>query len=92
MVLKATVDKEEAYLFECGRDDRLFAISTDPGGSNLPTHTCPGQWRFKAALQLGVHEAMPRAIDPEPILRGLRNVGYYVWREGAVRNPTGTSQ
>lgn len=86
------LDSDTAYLFECDSEERLFAISTDSGGANLPSRTCPAGWRFKMAFQLGMREAMPLAMDPEPVLRGLRSVGYYVWREGAIRNPSGTSQ
>jgi hypothetical protein len=85
------VDAAEAYLFECDCEP-LFAITRDPTGSNLPLRTCPEGWQFNSSFPLGVREAMPRAIDPEPVLRGLRAVGYYIWREGYGRNPPGTTQ
>jgi hypothetical protein len=30
----------------------------------------------------------PASIPPEPILRGIRDVGYYVWREGVPHGTT----
>ena len=82
-------DATQAYLFQCG-DDGLYAVSDDPSGYNIPTSACMEGWRFKTSFMLGVREVMPVAIAPEPILRGLRDVGYYVWREGS--NPHGTAQ
>jgi hypothetical protein len=87
----ADIDATDAYLFECDSEP-LFAITRDATGSNLPLRTCPYGWRFNSAFALGVREAMPRSIDPEPVLRGLRAVGYYIWREGYGRNPPGTTQ
>jgi hypothetical protein len=81
----------EAYLFVCG-DEPLFAVSWDHSGANLPQRMCPEGWRFKLAFALGVQEVLPFNMSPEPILRGLRSVGYYVWREGYGCNPSGTSQ
>jgi len=83
------IDATEAYLFECGCD-QLFAVSDDQTGANLPPHLCLEGWQFKLSFALGVREAMPIAIAPEPVLRGLRSVGYYIWRVG--RNPSGTTQ
>jgi hypothetical protein len=37
---------------------------------------------------LGVQEVVPAPIDPEPILRGIRAMGYYVWRQGIPRGTT----
>jgi hypothetical protein len=82
-------DATQAYLFQCG-DNGLYAVSNDPSGHNIPTNACKQGWRFTASFMLGVREAMPVAIAPEPILRGLRDVGYYIWREGS--NPHGTAQ
>jgi hypothetical protein len=84
------VDATKVHLFRCG-GDLLFAVSIDETGANLPTRTCAEGWHYVEPFVLGVREAMPRAIDPEPVLRGLRAAGYYVWREG-YRNPSGTSQ
>jgi hypothetical protein len=84
------VDASIVHLFKCD-NELLFAVSGDETGRNLPTRNCPEGWRYVEPFALGVHEAMPRALDPEPVLRGLRAVGYYIWREG-YRNPTGTTQ
>jgi hypothetical protein len=78
-------DATEAYLFECDTEP-LFAISCDRTGANLPPSTCLVGWRLKEAFALGSRVAMPRAIEAEPVLRGLRSVGYYIWREGYGRN------
>lgn len=69
------VDATEAYLFEC-ESELLFAVSRDRTGANLPLQNCPVGWRLKEAFALGIREAMPRAVDPEPVLRGLRSGGY----------------
>jgi hypothetical protein len=37
-------------------------------------------------------EPVPSAISPEPILRGIRAKGYYIWRGGNANQPKGTSQ
>jgi hypothetical protein len=42
-------------------------------------------------FELGVHEAVPAAMNPEPILRGIRANGYYVWSD-ASGSPSGTTQ
>jgi hypothetical protein len=83
-----STDAQQAYLFQCG-DNGLFAVSLDASGENLPRGACAEGWRLKVAFLLGVREPVPASISPEPILRGVRAVGYYVWREGM---PHGTSQ
>ena len=88
MLTNAQGDALQAYLFQCD-DERLFAVSLLPSGSNIPRSACADGWRFKAAFALGVHFPVPASIDPEPILRGIRALGYYIWREGT---PHGTSQ
>ena len=77
----APSDALHAYLFECD-DDALFAVSLDPLGSNIPRRSCLQGWRYRTEFALGMHEPMPIAIAPEPVLHGLRSVGYYIWREG----------
>jgi hypothetical protein len=84
-------DATLAYLFQCDGGD-LFAVTIDEAGGNLPKQTGFGGRHLLLAFPLGVQEPMPRAIDPEPVLRGIHTAGYYIWREGAVRNPPGTSQ
>jgi hypothetical protein len=72
----ADAETLQAYLFQCD-DNGLYA-----SGADLPRGPCAEGWRFKVAFRLGVHEPVPASIDPEPILRGIRARGYYVWREG----------
>jgi hypothetical protein len=79
--MQTDTDILQAYLFECD-DDGLFAVSLDPHGRNIPRNACLEGWRCKTGFLLGVHLPVPAAIDPEPILRGIRGVGYYIWREG----------
>jgi len=81
-------DAVEAYLFQCD-DNGLYAVSIDPEGRNIPRGPCAAGWRLQTAFALGVHEPVPAAIPPEPILRGVRAVGYYIWREGLTH---GTGQ
>jgi hypothetical protein len=38
-----------------------------------------------------VHEAVPASIDPEPILRGLKADGFFVWPANRTQ-PFGTAQ
>jgi hypothetical protein len=88
--LAGGIDATEAYLFECDADP-LFAVTQDRTGANLPRGSCTTGWRLKEAFALGIREVMPREMDSGPILRGVQNLGYYIWREG-YRNPRGTSQ
>jgi hypothetical protein len=86
----ADIDGGQAYFFQCD-DNGLFAISRDRSGRNLPPGPCAEGWQFLMEFALGIHEPVPVPIDPEPVMRGLRNVGYYVWRDGAY-HPRGSSQ
>lgn len=82
----ADTETVQAYLFQCD-DNGLFAVSLDSAGANIPREACVEGWRFKTAFALGVQEAVPAPIDPEPILRGIRANGYYIWREGIWYGP-----
>ena len=82
------VDARPAHLFRCGD---LYAVSLDPTGSNIPMKGCYDGWKYLAEFQLGVHDAVPAPISPEPIIRGIRAYGYYVWSERSV-HPVGTTQ
>ena len=81
-------DARAAFLFQCGISS-LFAVSLDKTGANLPTDACAGAWNFREAFWLGVHEAGPTNISPEPILRGIIADGYFIWRKSSI---FGTSQ
>ena len=85
--MQADTDTVQAYLFECG-DERHFAVSIDPYGRNIPRNACPEGWRLKTGFLLGIHRPVPAEIDPKAVLRGIRDAGYYVWREGMSRGTT----
>jgi hypothetical protein len=87
MSIYTDTDALKAYLFRCG-DNGLYAVSLDPSGNNIPRDSCFEGWQLKTEFLLGGHEPVPASIAPEPILQGVRNVGYYVWREGAMRATT----
>jgi hypothetical protein len=78
-----------AYLFQCEGDD-LYAVSHDITGSNIPRSPCTLGWRLCEQFQLGRHLAVPAPILPDPILKGIADVGYYVWRgwsSGSSKRP-----
>jgi hypothetical protein len=83
----ADAETLQAYLFQCD-ETGLYAVSLDASGADLPRGPCAEGWRFKVAFRLGVHEPVPASIAPEPILRGIRARGYYVWREGLTHGTT----
>ena len=83
-------DATIAFLFVSRDDPATYAISRDPEGSNLPSEGAESGWTRQEEFALGVREAMPVHIAPEPVLRGLAAEGFYVWRDGS--NPKGTSQ
>jgi len=68
-----------AYLFQCEGED-LYAVSHDVTGRNIPRSPCMLGWRLCEAFQLGRRAAVPAPILPGPILKGIADVGYYVWR------------
>ena len=76
-------DATTAFLFQCGTSD-LFAVSHHKTGANIPTTECVAGWLLRDTFQLGVHEAVPAAIEPEPILRGIATDGYFIWRTGQM--------
>jgi hypothetical protein len=63
-----------AYLFQCEGED-LYAVSHDITGSNIPRSPCTLGWRLCKEFQLARHLPVPA-----PILKGIADVGYYVWR------------
>lgn len=83
-------DAVQAFLFHCRHDPTLRAVSVDPTAGNIATNQCIAGWIRDGEVLVGVQEVMPVAIAPEPVLRGLRHTGFYVWKEGS--NPKSTSQ
>mgnify|MGYP007011823267 CR=1 FL=1 len=77
-----------AYLF-VSRSGETFGVSLNADGRDLPTSE--EEWVLRTGFPLGVHDPVPAPIDPEPILRGIRSQGYFIWR---VRRtiPFGTTQ
>lgn len=82
------VDSRPAHLFRSGD---LYAVSLDPTGANIPRDGTYEGWEHISEFELGVHEAVPAAMNPEPIIRGIRAHGYYVWSDASGRT-TGTTQ
>jgi hypothetical protein len=83
------VSAMRAHLFLC-IDNGRYALSNDGDGANLPKAECVGGWRFVRALDVEVERPLPLAANPEPILRALADVGYYLL--GTDDIPHGTSQ
>lgn len=81
-------DARAAFLFQCGDSD-LFAVSLEESGANIPLDACSEGWQCRQTFQLGVREALPIAVSPEPVLRGMEADGYFIWRKGSIY---GTSQ
>ena len=73
-------DARTAYIFQCDGEE-LFAVSSDKAGANIPRSSCTGGWLLRQEFQLGTHDPVPAAIEPEPIIRGMNAKGYYIWRD-----------
>ena len=84
----ANDDALKAHFFLC-LENGHYAISTDRSGANLPTDRCSSGWRHVKAISLGVREALPFPANPEPVVRAIRDIGYYVYDTDL---PHGTSQ
>ena len=67
-----------AYLFECRDTRQLMAVCLDPSGVPLPVGHCSGGWHLVREFPLSVHDPMPVAMNPEPVLRGIQADGYFV--------------
>ena len=81
-------DASEAHLFLC-LENGHYAATTDPSGANLPADRCSSGWKHVKAFSLGVREALPFTTNPEPVIRAIRDTGYYVHDSDL---PHGTSQ
>jgi hypothetical protein len=82
-------DSTTAFLF-ASSSGKLLGVTLDAGGANLPAWQGE-RWVLRAQFNLGVHEPVPAPIDPEPILRGVKAQGYYVWPARRLQ-PLGTAQ
>lgn len=80
-------DAREVFLF-VSDDDRFYGVALEPEGLALPSSH---GWKFCQPFYLGVHEAMPVPIDPEPVLRGLAASEAFTWPTQRSQ-PFGTSQ
>ena len=52
-----------------------------------PAITFPGPaarqgWLLRQKVQIDTQVPVPAAVGPEPILRGITDRGYYIWRAG----------
>ena len=74
-------DNRTVYLFQCGKEN-LFAVSPDKAGEGIPRSSCTQGWLLRKEFQLGAQEPVPAPIESEPIIRGVNNKGYYIWRVG----------
>lgn len=66
-------------------DTGHFAVSIDPYGTNLPL----AGWSHVREFALGVRDVLPFGDNPEPVIRAVRDTGYYIL--GSI-TPHGTSQ
>ena len=87
MSTSSYADTLEAHLFRC-EGNGLYAVTLGRDGANLPRNPCAEGWRFERSFPLGVQEPVPAPISPEPILRGLRGCGCFVWAEGLPQGPS----
>jgi hypothetical protein len=58
----------------------LFAISHDKSGRNIPRSPCTEGWSFCEEFLLSDRGHVPAPIQPAPVLKGIADRGYYVWR------------
>lgn len=80
------IDGTSAFLFRAGE---MAAVCQDRSGANLPDSGA-GIWEMERHFTLGVHDVGVLEISPEPIIRGIKAKGYYVWR--VSRGGEGQSQ
>ena len=72
---------QTAYLFQCG-DERIFAISPDKAGKNIPRSSCEVGWQRRQTLVLDGRQSIPDAISLVTVVRSIATKGFYIWRAG----------
>ena len=81
--------RNQAHLFLC-LENGHYAVSDKSDGTNLPKKACFSGWKYIRTLVLDVNLPLPFAADPEPILRALKDDGY--WIAGETGQTHGTAQ
>ena len=83
-------DDEGACVANLFRSGSYLAVTLDRAGVGLPVRD--ELWTFQQTFVLGVQHVLPFRMNPEPILRGIRACGFYMWNDGRVNHTTGTTQ
>ncbi len=78
-----------AFLFEAGE---MAGVTLDSSGANLPELAQGVRWQLARYFTLGVRSPGLQGVNPEPIIRGIRAQGFYVWRKTDPSRMEGTTQ
>jgi hypothetical protein len=84
-----TEGKQQAHLFLCLSNGH-YAVSADKAGGNLPLTECAEGWKYIKPITVGVQQPLVIGMDPEPVLRALLDVGFYISEPSS--QPHGTAQ
>jgi hypothetical protein len=79
-----------AYLFHCTAARETHALTQDLTAANLPAGACLTGWVYDGEVRVSVSEPLPFRLSPEPVLRGLRAQGYFIWHDN--HGPSATTQ
>ncbi|RTL71115.1 MAG: hypothetical protein EKK41_11895 [Hyphomicrobiales bacterium] len=79
-----------AYLFHCMGARETHALTLDLTAANLPAGACLMGWIYDGEVRVSVSEPLPFRLSPEPVLRGLRGQGYFIWHDN--HGPMATTQ
>lgn len=85
---RETTEEKLTHLFLL--ENGHYAVSDNVQGSNLPAQSCTSGWKFIRTFKLDVQLPGPMNVDPEAIIRGLRDKGYHLLEQDG--QPHGTSQ
>ena len=77
------VTREDWAMLACDLEVTVIQIAErDTQRANIPKRYCHEGWTLREEFDLGIDEPMPVAIEPGPVIQGIRTAGYYVWRQG----------